>query len=332
MPAVSVVIPLYQTEQYIAATIRSVLAQTFTDFELVVIDDGSKDQGPAIARSFDDPRIRVVTQSNRGLAGARNSGIRVSRAPLVAFLDADDLWAPTKLEKHVAHLAANPRVGVSYSQSALIDETGKAMGLIQSPSDRAVDAVEIFCNNPIGNGSSPVIRRDVLDQIAFHDAERGYGCWFDENFRQSEDVECWVRIAATTAWQFAPVMEPLTLYRIVPTSLSANVDKQLATFLRVRAKVRAYAPALEARAGDRAEAYQYRYLARRAVRGGDAATAARMIVKALRFHPRMLIEEPMRTGMTTLAACALAIMPRALYRALERKTMDAMGMLPSVRV
>ena len=332
MPAVSVVIPLYQTERYIAETIRSVLAQTFKDFELIVIDDGSTDGGPALARASGDPRVRVVTQINRGLAGARNSGIREARAPLVAFLDADDLWAVTKLERHVAHLAANPDVGVSFSQSAFIDETGRSMGLIQMPSDRAIDAVEIFCNNPIGNGSSPVIRRAVLDAITFIEPAHGYTCWFDESFRQSEDVECWVRIAATTKWRFAGVAEPLTLYRIVPTSLSANVDKQLATFLRVRAKVKGYAPDLEARAGDRAEAFQYRYLARRAIRSGDASMAARMLSKALRFHPRMLMEEPMRTGMTTLATMALAVMPRAIYRNLERGVMAGMGMLPNVRV
>src|SRR5208283_1619355 len=76
MPKVSVVIPLYQTERFIADTVRSVLSQTFTDFEIIVIDDESSDSGPAIARSVDDSRIRVIRQENRGLAGARNSGIR----------------------------------------------------------------------------------------------------------------------------------------------------------------------------------------------------------------------------------------------------------------
>lgn len=332
MPEVSVVIPLYQTEHYIGETLRSVLAQTFTDFEVIVVDDGSKDRGPEIARATGDPRVRVVTQLNRGLAGARNTGIREAAAPLVAFLDADDLWVPTKLESHVAHLAANPTVGVSFSRSLFIDESGRPMGLIQSPSDRPIDPVELFCNNPVGNGSSPVIRRAVLDQIAFHDASLDRLCWFDESFRQSEDVECWVRIATTTAWHFACVAAPLTLYRVVNTGLSANVEKQLGTWLRFREKLKTVAPELEAKAGDRAQAYQYRYLARRAVRSGEAVTALGMIVRALRYCPRLAVDEPLRTGMTFAAALALLVLPRSAFAAIERRAIAASGLVPGLRV
>ena len=112
-----------------------------------------------------------------------------------------------------------------------------------------------------------MIRRETLDAIAFNDPTLGRTCWFDESFRQSEDIECWLtRIAATTPWQFRCVPRPLTDYRITGAGLSANIEKQLATWRRFRAKVADYAPALERHSGDRAEAYQLRYLARRAVR------------------------------------------------------------------
>ena len=101
LPTVSVVIPLYQTERYIAETLQSVLAQTLADFEVIVVDDGSSDRGPAIARAVGDARVRVVRQNNRGLAGARNTGIRNARGRYIALLDADDLWEADKLARHV---------------------------------------------------------------------------------------------------------------------------------------------------------------------------------------------------------------------------------------
>jgi glycosyltransferase involved in cell wall biosynthesis len=332
MPAVSVVIPLYQTERYIAGTIRSVLAQTFADFEILVIDDGSKDRGPAIARSFNDPRVRVISQENRGLAGARNTGIRLAAAPLIAFLDADDLWQPTKLAEHVAQMTADASVGVSFSHSRFIDEAGLPLGLYQRPAGRAFTADEHFCNNPIGNGSAPVIRRAVFDAIGFKAESLDRVCWFDESFRQSEDVECWVRIAATTSWQFACVDEALTDYRVNAGGLSADTEKQLATWLRFRAKLKTYAPELEARSGARAEAYQYRTFARRSVRSGDGRGAVRMMAKALKLHPTMIREEPLRTGVTVAAALAACALPKPVFAAMQQKAVALLSLSPKLRV
>ncbi|MEQ1696637.1 MAG: glycosyltransferase family 2 protein [Hyphomicrobiaceae bacterium] len=313
-PYVSVVIPLYQTQRYIAQALASVLAQTFTKFEVLVIDDGSSDGGPAIARAVRDPRIRVITQQNRGLAGARNTGIAEALGEVIAFLDADDLWQPTKLERHVAHLLANPAIGVSFAASRFIDDDGAPIGLIQKPTGNRFEAPDIFCRNPVGNGSAPVIRRATLDAIAFYDPRFERICWFDESFRQSEDIECWTRIAATTPWRFGYLDAPLTDYRVNTTGLSANTTKQLETWQRFRAKVESYAPALAASHGDRAQAYQLRYLARRAVRGNAANSPAfAMMWQALRLHPRLVVEEPARTLVTLAASLAQQLLPQTLF-------------------
>lgn len=333
MASISVVIPLYQTERYIAEALGSVLAQTFTDFEVIVVDDGSNDRGPEIARSTNDARVRVVTQENRGLAGARNTGIRESTAPLIAFLDADDRWAPAKLERHAELLARQPQTGVTFCASRLVDDDGAALGLNQRPARQMFPASYIFCRNPVGNGSAPVIRRAALDAVAFHDASLNRTCWFDEGFRQSEDIECWTRIAATTPWQFAFVDEPLTDYRVNSGGLSANTDKQLATWRRFRAKVKGYAPVLEARFGDTAEAYQLRYLARRALMGGGASKPAlAMMLRAIRLSPRLLIDEPSRTLVTLAAAIAQRVLPPAWFVQLEALALNGMSHLRGARV
>ncbi len=323
MPKVSVVVPLYQTERYIVDALRSALAQTFGDFEVVVVDDGSSDRGPELARGLGDPRIRVIRQENRGLAGARNTGVREARADYIALLDADDLWAPAKLAKLVARLDADPGIGVVFSESALIDDDGREIGLVQRPAKRPLDAAHIFCRNPVGNGSAPVLRRAALDDVAFHDASLGRLCWFDESFRQSEDIECWTRIAALGKWTFACVSEPLTLYRVASGGLSANTERQLETWRRFRRKVKSYAPDLEARAGDLAEAYQLRYLARRSVRSADGAAAMRLAFGAVRLAPFILIEEPARTLVTLAAAIARRLLPDRLFGRMERAAIGA---------
>jgi glycosyltransferase involved in cell wall biosynthesis len=319
MVAVSVVVPLYQTERYIAETLRSVCGQSFADFEVIVVDDGSMDHGPDIARSTGDPRVRVVTQANRGLAGARNTGIREARAPLIALLDADDVWHRDKLARHVAHLSACGDVGVSFSWSRLIDAEGRPIGAITWPADRAVSAADLFCRNPVGNGSTPVIRRAALEAIAFDDAATGRTCWFDETFRQSEDIECWMRIALGTAWRFAVVPEPLTDYRVLASGLSANVDRQMATWRRFRDAVARRAPHLVAREGARAEAQQLRYLSRRAVTSPDRALALRLVGEALRLHPRLVIEDPRLVLSTLVAALAARVLPVERYAALIQR-------------
>lgn len=329
MPTVSVVMPLYNTEKFVHAAIVSVLAQTFADFELIVVDDGSTDQSVEICRQFRDRRIRLLQQENRGLAGARNTGIRHARGNFVALLDADDSWEPEKLALHVAHLQHNPRVGVSYSQSAFMDEQGEKIGIVQAPKLKRLQAADILCRNPVGNGSSPVIRKAVFDAIAF-ERQRGNTtetCYFDEDLRQSEDIECWLRIATLTAWSFEGLSQTLTWYRVNNGGLSANLEKQYRSWLTVLDKAGRYAPDLVASHGRLAEAYQLRYLARRAVRSRDAKNAWDYMQRALRKDWRIVLLEPGRTTVTLSCSVLLNLLPLALYNRLERGLMQSAGTL-----
>lgn len=323
MPRVSVIVPIYNVEQYVAETIRSVLAQTYSDFELLLIDDGSPDRSVAVCAQFTDPRIRLIRQANRGLAGARNTGIREATGEYLAFLDSDDLWVPEKLARHVAHLDSRPEVGVSYARSAFIDEQGRPLNAYQMPKLTGITTPHLLCRNPVGNGSAPVIRHQVFEDIRFranfHGAEED--CYFDDRFRQSEDIECWIRISIQTQWQFEGLPEALTLYRVNDSGLSANLFKQLDSWEKVIEKTRSYAPDLIARHGNLARAYQLRYLARRAVRLQDPKMAVALIHRALATDPRMLIEEPKRTLLTLAAAYMLVLLPRPLYQLIEKQAL-----------
>jgi glycosyltransferase involved in cell wall biosynthesis len=131
-PTVSVVVSAYNYGRFLAAALQSVLAQSFQDFEVIVIDDGSDDNTPEVAASFlHDPRIRYHRTERQGVSKAKNTGIGLATAPLIAFLDADDLWLSLKLERQLALLAKNPQLGVVYSRKFLMDQNGNDIPYIQ---------------------------------------------------------------------------------------------------------------------------------------------------------------------------------------------------------
>lgn len=322
-PVASLVVPAYNVAGTIRETLVSLLGQTFADFELIVVDDGSSDQTIAVVQSFDDERIRLIRQKNRGLAGAHNTGIAAARGRYVGFCDADDLWLPEKLELHIAHLDANPDVGISFSGSQMIDRAGRPLGVNQSPKLRNITAADVFRRNPIGNGSAAVMRREALDGFAYRplgEEERDW--WFDETFRQSDDIEGWLRFILTQDWRIEGIPGHLTLYRIHMGGLSADVDKQFETWARMRDKIAQISPELVQRYGSTATAYQLRYLARRCVSMRDGKRAWALVRQSLRASLRPFVEEPVKTAITLGAALFLAMFGEETYARLESRLLQ----------
>lgn len=312
-PPISVIMPVYNVEQYVAAAIESVLAQTFKNFELIIVDDGGTDMSVEICASYDDPRIRIISQANRGLAGARNTGILAARGEYVALLDSDDSWDPEKLALHKIHLDNNPQIGISYSGSRFMDADGTILRQAQRPKLENITAKDILTRNPVGNGSAPVIRKTALDCVAFlHRDEPKRVCFFDESFRQSEDIELWIRMALTSGLRFEGIDGLLTNYRIVSGGLSANIAAQYDSWNRVMTKTQANAPEFLAQFGDEARAYQLRYLARRAVQMGDGAFALSLLKEAFAISSQPLFREPIKSAFTFLAAVAARYLPTNL--------------------
>lgn len=305
MPQASIIVPAFNVASTIRETLKSLVSQTVTDIEIIIVDDGSTDTTADVVAPFlQDQRLRYVRQANRGLAGARNRGIQEACADIIGFCDADDLWHPDKIRRHIAHFNTNPDVGLSYAGSAMIDNNGKALGVSQSPRLRGISAKHILKRNPVGNGSAAVLRRATLEDIATSPDGR-HTTYFDEAFRQSEDIECWLRIALLTDWKIEGLPGKLTLYRVAMGGLSANTDRQLASWENVIAKLRPLQPEFFAKYEAAARAYQLRYLARRAVSGGDERKAVEYLRNANQSSLEPYWSEPLKS-LTTLAA-ALAM-------------------------
>jgi len=308
MPKASIIVPAFNASATLAGTLLSLLDQTFQDFEIIVVNDGSTDGTSDITTSFlKDKRISYVDQPNRGLAGARNTGIAKATGKYIGFCDSDDLWVPDKLARHVQHLDRSPDVGLSYAGSTLIDENNQALGLKQTPRLQGITAAAVFKRNPVGNGSVAVFRRAALMDIAYTpQRDRPRQWYFDETFRQSEDIECWLRLALTTDWEIEGIWGHLTKYRIARQGLSANTNKQLAAWNRMVDKLRPLNPAFFAKHEPAARAYQLRYLARRAVSAGDGFKAKKYAHEFLKASLRPLMEEPLKSLTTVVAAESLA--------------------------
>jgi len=334
MKYVSIIIPTYRVEKYICTAIKSVLNQTHKNFELLIIDDGSPDESVKIFQQFTDDRIKIIRQNNRGLAGARNTGIRHAQGEYIALLDGDDVWLPQKIEKHINHLESSPNVGVSFSRSAFINEAGDSLGTYLMPKLKEITPPYLLHENPVGNGSAAVVRREVFEAIKFQDNLYGTieDFYFDEYFRQAEDIECWLRIAIQTNWQIEGISEALTLYRVNSGGLSASLLKQLEYLEKVVEKTRSYAPELIAQWEGSAKAYQLRYLARSAVRLQAGSMAVKLIQRALSMHWRILLEEPRRTLLTLVAAYLLWLLPRDFYSQMETIALKMTGATQKRRI
>jgi hypothetical protein len=336
MKLVTVIVPIYGVEGFIASTIETVLNQTYQNFELLLIDDGSPDRSIEICRTFNDSRIRILQQQNRGPAAARNLGIQAAKGDYIALLDGDDLWLPDKLEKHVQHLESSPQVGVSFCRSAFIDEQSQPLGIFQITKLNNISILDLMCRTPIGNGSVPVFRKATFEAIAAQ-GDFGFGAetyYFnpDRRLHPSEDVECWLRVALTTEWKIEGIPEPLTLYRVTSGSCSAKLLKKLNSWEFMLQDVARYAPQEMAPCVAPAMAYQLRHLARRAVTLRDGAAAVDLIHQALKTHPRILTEEFYRTGQTIAAAYLLRILPSGFYRQFETLGLRVAGLLQKQRI
>jgi glycosyltransferase involved in cell wall biosynthesis len=233
MPQISVVIPAYNAERTIVETIQSVQQQTFQDFELIVINDGSKDRTLEVLQTIKDERLKIFSYENGGLPTARNRGISQATGEFIAFLDADDLWTEDKLELQLAVLKQHPEAGVAYSWTCFmnVDEQGKASAFYPSSPYSFEGNVydKLLIGDFIHSGSNTLIRRQAIDSAGE----------FDPALKSCEDWDYWLRLAAR--WHFVVVPKHQILYRRSSGAMSSKVEvmKQAALIAMEKAYQRA---------------------------------------------------------------------------------------------
>lgn len=313
-PAVSVIVPIYNAGDVLADTINSVLDQTYSDFELILVDDGSTDHSASICRSFTDPRVRYFWQKNAGVSAARNSGLAMARGRYIGFIDSDDLWHREKIAAHVAHFEAKPNVGVSYSACQFINKSGALLNTRFRPKMSGITSADVYSRNPIAGGSSAFFRRSIFQHIiepASGDGAKDYFYTDHSAAGQSlaEDHQCWLRMALHSPLEFEGVDRFLTCYRIHDEGLSANIPAMNRGWDAIDAYVARTAPELHRAHSARANAYQMRYFARRAVAMKNGAMALSYVRKSVGHSLEPFWREPAKSLTTLGAATLMCVMP-----------------------
>ena len=210
MPQVSVIIPTYNRAHRLESAIRSVLTQTFQDFEIIVVDDASTDNTPETVAAFNDGRIKFIRHGmNKGGSVARNTGILNSTGDYIAFLDDDDEWLPAKLSKQIQVLLSSPpEVGCVYTGYLDVDRSTGRILAVHIPRKRGNLAKSLMAENCVGSASAAVLKRTCFKKVGL----------FDEDLPCSQDYDLWIRISKEFLFEYVP--EPLFKYSIHPNKIS----------------------------------------------------------------------------------------------------------------
>lgn len=226
MSRVSVIMPVCNAENVVKTAVESILAQSLSDFEFIIVDDGSTDQTVKVIRSFKDNRIRLVCQSQKkGVAATLNTGLRQTTSPYIARMDADDIAHKDRLAIQINYLDRHHDIGVVCSWVKIIDKEGKETGCLHYPtSDKRLKRL-LFRRNCIIH-PTVVVRKAFLMQ---------YG-GYDEDLEGAEDYDLWLRLALHT--RFHTVSRELLWYRLSSGSVSYQENRRILT-MTVKAKIKA---------------------------------------------------------------------------------------------
>lgn len=275
MPEVSVIIPTYNSAHFLPAAVDSVLAQTFRDFEVLVIDDGSTDETAKVMHRYGDP-VRDIRQANGGVAVARNRGIAMARGRFVAFLDADDHWHPNKLEHQLAALAGHRgRYQACFTAYHLVSRNPVPLGVHRAQAIGKTLNALLTRGNVVGTPSTVLVERSLFQTAGA----------FDPKLSQCADWDMWVRLAKQT--EFLYIDEPLVYYRQHEGNMSRNVSLLEKDSLRVLEKGFAMADLPDGLRASRrtALARNYTVLAGSYFRAGAFRDWARCSLHALALDP-----------------------------------------------
>ncbi len=304
VPSVSIIMPVYNAETTLKASIESVRRQSHADWQLILVNDGSTDRSHKIALSSAaaDHRIQLYHQKNGGPSRARNLGIEHAASPFVAFLDADDRWAPDRLRQMLEKFKLAPEVGVLFSRTQFIDAATGQNGTITRYRDQ-LNPTDLLAENPVCSTSNIICRRSVLDRVGY----------FREGLDYAEDQDWLLRVALDAHYKICGTNAVSFFYASAPDSQSSDLEAMHAGWL----KMTDHAAQFHAETIGRLKPYAYaqflRHLARRALRMRRGQMALSYLSQALSSHPSLILKQPKRTGLTLIGA----LLSRTRIRHLE---------------
>ncbi|WOD39253.1 glycosyltransferase family A protein [Nodosilinea sp. E11] len=280
-PLVSVIIPAYNAEHFIAQTLDSVLTQTYQSLEVLVVDDGSQDGTAAIVNNYmaADSRVKLLQQNNAGVAAARNLGIERSTGELIAPIDADDIFYPEHIEKQVEIFATSPpSVGLVYAWSVDIDEVSTPTGGLRAATIEGNVYKTLICHNFIGNASASMIRRSCLNAVGGYSsnlrAQNAQGC---------EDWDLFLRIAEQFEFRAVPTFS--VGYRKLLNSMSKDYRQMARSHSLVMANVRQRYPTLPNFLFRLSASNLYFYFAHQSNGGHNYSTTLTWLRQAIQADP-----------------------------------------------
>jgi glycosyltransferase involved in cell wall biosynthesis len=270
---VSVVIPTFNMARFLPAAVSSVLRQTYPDLEVHVIDDGSSDDPRgALGSLLGDPRVRFQSTPQGGQARAKNRGIQAAAGSLIAFLDADDLWVPDKLERQVP-LFDRPEIGVVYTDYQNVDPQGQPLPTIATSPKTGRVTNELFVENFV-TGMTAIVRRECFDRVGM----------FDESIPMGIDYDLWLRISV--AYEFAYLDYRTYLYRTWEGQMSRRFSTRLACAIAIMERFLERHPGVVPPKVQReAWAHTFTYGGEAFARRGQPLEAVRWLLRAIRHYP-----------------------------------------------
>ncbi len=287
MTLISVIIPAYNTESFIAETLNSVLTQSYSDLEVILIDDGSTDKTTEIVEKIarKDARVRLVFQQNAGVAAARNTGIKVAKGEWLAFLDADDIWYPCKLEKQLQRFQQlDETIGLVYCWSVLTRENSDLTGGYIAFDFNGDVGHALTYLNFIGNASAPLIRRSAIEDVGGFDVtlkeQQAQGC---------EDWELYLRIAER--YKFDVVPEFLVSYRQQSAAMSRNDTSMIQSYTLVMEQWQAKHPELPSQLFRWSQSLFYQHIAFMQAQSNKTLQAFYYLSQAVQQDRMMLLNK-----------------------------------------
>ena len=279
-PLVSVVIATYNRRKYLRYALESILSQTYTNLEVIVVDDGSTDGSENLVKSYNDKRIKYIYQENGGQNNAKNTGLCSAKGKYLSILDSDDIWHSQKVEKQVKVLEAKPDVGLVYCGTNIIDEDNNLIDTQPMVFYRGNVVDKLMMKNFLYNGSNAMYRAECIYKTGV----------FDNSVKRMTDWDLYLRISLS--YNFDYVNEYLLYYRVHNDNMSCGFEKYEEAGLKILERLfdNPLLSKNHKKLRNKAYAARYSYMARRYFENAQMSIARKNIQKAFCFSPSVFFK------------------------------------------